>query len=307
MLVRRSRRFLIVCQLRVWLLPQPVLFRFVCRWAGHLRGGVRFTKTSVHYFAWSPCIYCIPAAGIYDQRRYNSSSGRQRDDEEAALQEQQQQHHPMQLLSLAAPDPPLGNAGTAAAFAAAAAAAAAGDDLLGYQQQQQHYPGYHAGGHQTSRRHAAAAVAAAAAAAAIPPDPGQPGIAAEAHFGPPAAAAAAAAGGDIGCLEEEDGGGGVQDSYVVECPCGIQYDDGHLMIECEYCKSWAHTACLQAQMVSADPTRKSHRTVCSTVRSFTNCAQLYGCSCSAAWPIGVPCKQSCVRQLSSPERELIQG
>jgi hypothetical protein len=42
------------------------------------------------------------------------------------------------------------------------------------------------------------------------------------------------------------------DTYFVECPCGIQFDDGHLMIECEHCKAWAHTACLQAQMVSRD-------------------------------------------------------
>jgi hypothetical protein len=42
-----------------------------------------------------------------------------------------------------------------------------------------------------------------------------------------------------------------EDSYVVECACGTQVDDGHLMIECESCKAWAHTACLQAQMVRA--------------------------------------------------------
>jgi hypothetical protein len=41
-----------------------------------------------------------------------------------------------------------------------------------------------------------------------------------------------------------------EDTYVVECACGTQVDDGHLMIECESCKAWAHTACLQAQMVS---------------------------------------------------------
>jgi hypothetical protein len=49
---------------------------------------------------------------------------------------------------------------------------------------------------------------------------------------------------------EEDAGDEADDAYIVECPCGIQYDDGHLMIECEHCKAWAHTACLQAQMVS---------------------------------------------------------
>eukprot|EP00775_Hariotina_reticulata_P003914 gene3914-4168_t len=43
-----------------------------------------------------------------------------------------------------------------------------------------------------------------------------------------------------------------EDTYIVECACGIQFDDGNLMIECEHCKAWAHTACLQKQMVSFD-------------------------------------------------------
>lgn len=39
-----------------------------------------------------------------------------------------------------------------------------------------------------------------------------------------------------------------EDSYIVECPCGVKYDDGQMMIECEICKVWAHVKCLRAQM-----------------------------------------------------------
>lgn len=39
------------------------------------------------------------------------------------------------------------------------------------------------------------------------------------------------------------------DSYVVDCPCGVTYDDGQMMIECECCKAWAHIDCLKVQMV----------------------------------------------------------
>jgi hypothetical protein len=49
---------------------------------------------------------------------------------------------------------------------------------------------------------------------------------------------------------------------VVECACGTQVDDGHLMIECESCKAWAHTACLQAQMVSSAALQLLVRTLC---------------------------------------------
>lgn len=41
-----------------------------------------------------------------------------------------------------------------------------------------------------------------------------------------------------------------EEMYIVECACGITYDDGNLMIECERCRAWAHTSCLQALMVS---------------------------------------------------------
>ncbi|GMH45269.1 hypothetical protein BSKO_13226 [Bryopsis sp. KO-2023] len=36
--------------------------------------------------------------------------------------------------------------------------------------------------------------------------------------------------------------------YVVDCPCGVTFDDGDMMIECECCKTWAHVDCLKAQM-----------------------------------------------------------
>ncbi|BDA45575.1 probable single myb histone 3 at N-terminal half [Coccomyxa sp. Obi] len=35
---------------------------------------------------------------------------------------------------------------------------------------------------------------------------------------------------------------------MVDCPCGVTYDDGQGMIECERCKVWAHLLCLQLQM-----------------------------------------------------------
>lgn len=37
---------------------------------------------------------------------------------------------------------------------------------------------------------------------------------------------------------------------VVDCPCGVNYDDGLMMIECERCKTWAHVQCLKAQQSS---------------------------------------------------------
>ncbi|KAK9904272.1 hypothetical protein WJX75_008209 [Coccomyxa subellipsoidea] len=39
-----------------------------------------------------------------------------------------------------------------------------------------------------------------------------------------------------------------RDSGMVDCPCGITFDDGQAMIECERCKVWAHLVCLQVQM-----------------------------------------------------------
>jgi len=38
----------------------------------------------------------------------------------------------------------------------------------------------------------------------------------------------------------------VECKSVVSCLCGVDYDDGHQMIECEKCKEWAHTTCLEA-------------------------------------------------------------
>jgi hypothetical protein len=49
--------------------------------------------------------------------------------------------------------------------------------------------------------------------------------------------------------EEKAPGWGQEDTYIVDCPCGVTFDDGHMMIECENCKVWAHTECLQMQMV----------------------------------------------------------
>jgi hypothetical protein len=49
--------------------------------------------------------------------------------------------------------------------------------------------------------------------------------------------------------EEKAAGWGQEDTYIVDCPCGVTFDDGHMMIECENCKVWAHTECLQMQMV----------------------------------------------------------
>jgi hypothetical protein len=51
--------------------------------------------------------------------------------------------------------------------------------------------------------------------------------------------------------EEKAAGWGQEDTYIVDCPCGVTFDDGHMMIECENCKVWAHTECLQMQMVGA--------------------------------------------------------
>lgn len=188
-------------------------------------------------------VLCVIAAGIYDQRRYSTSSKQQRGEEEGGQLQQQQllNPHPLHLLSLVAPDAP--SRGAALVAAAAAAAGNGRDPSASRRQQQQQQRGQQAGGgQQASRKHAAmeAAVAAAAHAAGIPADHGQPG-------GVQAAAAAAEGEGEE---EEEEGREEGDDAYVVECPCGIQYDDGHLMIECEHCKAWAHTACLQAQMVS---------------------------------------------------------
>eukprot|EP00210_Caulerpa_lentillifera_P006454 g6166.t1 len=33
--------------------------------------------------------------------------------------------------------------------------------------------------------------------------------------------------------------------YTVACLCGVDHDDGQRMIECEKCKEWVHTACLE--------------------------------------------------------------
>eukprot|EP00898_Chlorokybus_atmophyticus_P007994 jgi/Chlat1/8196/Chrsp76S07628 len=50
-------------------------------------------------------------------------------------------------------------------------------------------------------------------------------------------------------------------SWTVACPCGVDYDDGEEMIECDECNVWVHTACARV-----DPTR------CGTFR----CARCRG-------------------------------
>lgn len=40
------------------------------------------------------------------------------------------------------------------------------------------------------------------------------------------------------------------ENAVVACPCGVDYDDGQQMIECEKCKEWAHTTCLESLLVT---------------------------------------------------------
>lgn len=49
------------------------------------------------------------------------------------------------------------------------------------------------------------------------------------------------------------------ENAVVACPCGVDYDDGQQMIECEKCKEWAHTTCLESLL---DHVEVSHY-VCS--------------------------------------------
>ncbi|CAD7700838.1 unnamed protein product [Ostreobium quekettii] len=49
-------------------------------------------------------------------------------------------------------------------------------------------------------------------------------------------------------LEMVAGGKEEEESFVVDCPCGVTYDDGQMMIECELCKAWAHIRCLKERM-----------------------------------------------------------
>lgn len=50
------------------------------------------------------------------------------------------------------------------------------------------------------------------------------------------------------------GGGTAGEDYVIACPCGVKYDDGQMMIECEECAAWAHLHCLKEQM-AREPAR----------------------------------------------------
>ncbi|CAM6104415.1 unnamed protein product [Calypogeia fissa] len=40
--------------------------------------------------------------------------------------------------------------------------------------------------------------------------------------------------------ESDDWG---DESWIVDCPCGVTYDDGEEMVECDECGVWVHTAC----------------------------------------------------------------
>lgn len=40
--------------------------------------------------------------------------------------------------------------------------------------------------------------------------------------------------------ESDDWG---DESWIVDCPCGVNYDDGEEMVECDECGVWVHTAC----------------------------------------------------------------
>lgn len=33
------------------------------------------------------------------------------------------------------------------------------------------------------------------------------------------------------------------ESWTVDCPCGVSFDDGEEMVECDECGVWVHTAC----------------------------------------------------------------
>lgn len=51
--------------------------------------------------------------------------------------------------------------------------------------------------------------------------------------------------GDGAAASGRDGSGGGSPEWRVQCLCGVTYDDGQEMVECEACQCWAHTACLQ--------------------------------------------------------------
>lgn len=36
------------------------------------------------------------------------------------------------------------------------------------------------------------------------------------------------------------------ESWIVDCPCGVSFDDGEEMVECDECGVWVHTACCRA-------------------------------------------------------------
>ncbi|EFJ14963.1 hypothetical protein SELMODRAFT_73068, partial [Selaginella moellendorffii] len=42
--------------------------------------------------------------------------------------------------------------------------------------------------------------------------------------------------------ESEDWG---EEPWTVDCPCGVTFDDGEEMVECDECGVWVHTSCCQ--------------------------------------------------------------
>jgi hypothetical protein len=41
--------------------------------------------------------------------------------------------------------------------------------------------------------------------------------------------------------------GGVDMPYIVACSCGVNWDDGKQMVQCEGCRAWSHVSCAQKQ------------------------------------------------------------
>lgn len=75
------------------------------------------------------------------------------------------------------------------------------------------------------------------------------------------------------------------DDAVVDCPCGVNFDDGQMMIECESCKAWAHTHCLQAQP-GATPDKYDNDFECYTCARCASMLPALGGACMDAGAAG---------------------
>lgn len=52
-------------------------------------------------------------------------------------------------------------------------------------------------------------------------------------------------------LSDDDSDTDCSDSeYIINCVCGVDHDDGEMMVECEKCKVWCHVACLNKKMAA---------------------------------------------------------